>query len=195
MKRRLPLFLLLFAILFTFGAKAQSGLPNKTTKSGFYFGTLLGPGSVGHREANGVTESGLGVGFNLGNKFYFGDDSKSFRLGMDLNWLGIHYFSPSAYRQSFLNFSFVNPGIGVATALGEDLGLDAAFNVGPNVMVGYGDWDEDAAFGMRLGPHVKFHYHILAIGFEYRYTWATTQASDIEGYRNNFYGFTLGLKF
>ncbi len=208
-RKQLP-FLFLIAALLT--APALKGQEHKTTKGGFYFETLLGISSYGSSEVSVsergensfLSESGFAYGLKLGNKFYFGDDSKDFRLGMDVNWFGVHGIQVSvedeigseSFSYNALNFSFVNPGIGMAMKLNENMGIDANVNFGPNIMIGYSsDLDDGGAgFGLKVGPQVKWHYSILAVGFEYRYCSVLSEESTIETLRTNVYGMTIGLK-
>ncbi len=199
---KLPRSVFLLAIAFIFPSLlAAQDLPNKTTKSGFYFETLVGSGSLAHREGalSKRDIGGFAYGLKLGNKFYFGDDSKDFRIGMDLNWFSVHgslmryQELDRDYRVVMTNLSIINPGIGMAWAFGNDLGLDANFNIGPNFMIASDD-GEGSGLGLRLGPQVKFHYHVLSIGLEYRYANILSNY-DLEDLRTNIYGFTIGLKF
>lgn len=210
---RLPFCLLIIGLMIGSTLNAQD---HKTTKNGFYFETLLGVSSYGSSEAVTVgettpaylTETGFSYGLKLGNKFYFGDESSDFRIGIDANWFGFHgtqvnitninsFGTGGSYSYNALNFSFVNPGIGVAMKLTDEMGLDANLNFGPNVMVAYsGDLsDGGAGFGLKVGPQVKWHYNILAVGLEYRYSSVLSASSDIDNLRTNLFGVTVGLKF
>lgn len=129
-----------------------------------------------------VNYSGPYVEFKMGNKFYLGDQSENTRVGIDANWggMGVNMFHD-------FRFHFLHPGIAYSHAFSEDSGLDINFNGGPVIFISA---ETRPQLMMRLGPSLKFRYHLLAVGLEFRGAYSVLD--EVNAYDA---GLVLGFKF
>jgi hypothetical protein len=126
----------------------------------------------------------------IGNQFMFyrGNDEK-WGIGMNFSWLTLGYGSYNATVPLVKNdpitdeeevvkvdtkiadfqIGILRLGPMFSYGIGDDLAVDAFFNVNPHLRVGAGLDESDASYlltGVNFVPGVKLRYKVFAVGFE-----------------------------
>ena len=184
-------------------------LTNDVLKSGFFIegltnGIVTRLPSFSYYKGYGIARSdrGAGLGFRMGNRFYFGRSTK-YRPGMNLNYLRFQMFLT---QKTFL-MSFAPIGVGFANLVNfnDKMGLEANFNVMLNFLFpftrrdyrnGYiGDGgNADAYWGLIFGPTVKFRYKVLAVGVDLGYSPLINLDEDSGPGNYTYFGVCIGVK-
>ncbi|BDS13789.1 hypothetical protein [Aureispira anguillae] len=170
-------------------------------ENGFFLDGLIQAATIKYSDANSGYRhdlSGAGLGFRLGNKWYFGK-MKTYRPGIGATWGRVHLiFSRNAtYNPGDFNIDFVlapiNLGLMNAFSFGGKIGLEANVNFGLAMVANPSV--SDAAFGYLINPNLKFRYRSFAVGIDVTILAANyLNAADLQ-YENVLIGLTIGGKF
>ena len=180
---------------FSFAQEATSTPDSKILKNGFAVETFIGTATTDYSSGD------FGVGIKLANYWYFGDN-QVWKPGLKSTWFrGATYFGSDALtiQGSVLNVGFAN-----AFEFKKNIGLEANFNIGYNVVYrtditryddyGY-EYNEDfIGGGILFNPEIKFRYNVLAVGFDFVFT----NVNDFDITRDTPFSsinFTIGAKF
>jgi TolA-binding protein len=125
-------------------------------KKGFYMDVMAGVAFASYYGA------GPGVGFRIGNKWYFGSN-ENYRIGIQAAWTKVGLYILD--EELAIHLSPVNVGLLNLIKLSENTGIEANLTLGFNLMV-FPD-DEEIYMGFITNPSVKFRYKKLAMGLDY----------------------------
>ncbi|MDX2361735.1 MAG: hypothetical protein QNK23_13080 [Crocinitomicaceae bacterium] len=157
-------------------------------KNGFFFDGLTGV-NIQRRTSNSFYQYETGsLGFRVGQKWYFGKSLKN-RIGIQVTWMRVgFYFSDGI---DMVSISPLGVGLTNITAFGKNKnsGMEINFSVAP---VLFGDI-EDPELYLAFNPEIKFRYHFMSFGVDYRYSQGEVGASY--RYANHNLSMSIGAKF
>jgi len=124
-------------------------------KNGLYMDAMAGV-------AFAMSGTGPGIGYRIGNKWYFGSSNDS-RFGFQVRWAKVGLYLVNDYLA--VHLAPVNVGAISLFKLSETTAIEANLTFGFNLMMF--TEDERTSFGFMTNPSIKFRYKKLAMGLDY----------------------------
>ncbi len=134
-------------------------------KSGFFIDAMFGLGksSIGGGPG-GLQLDGASVDLRLGNRFYFGNNSR-YRVGIQAVWLKAGSFSTSEIVR--IQASPLNVGLTNILAITDNMAVELAGTGGLSSV--FSDDGQEYGVGHTVGGELKFRYKKIDIGIDYSY--------------------------
>lgn len=183
-----------------FGLKLHAGFYNKD-KYGYTdaeIDAMDAMKDLGLDDEEGVETKNIPLlGLSLDNRWYVANPG-NFGIGIDARWLDfglakqkVSFDGEDQSEETNVHLGMLMPGVVGTFYLGNDMAIDAFYNIGAEVAVSFGkdlvnDTDFDASFGFGLSQFVgaAFRFKVFQVGVEYNIAklksmdWGSKDAED-----------------
>lgn len=112
--------------------------------------------------ASGGGETGIGLAYGLGNKWYFGS-SESHQMGFQARWIRVGIYVMG--DEPLIHLAPVNVGFINLFKFSESSGMETNLNIGYSLFLNADD--EALGGGFTFNPEIKYRFKKLSIGMDY----------------------------